>query len=69
MTARDHWISKLTCSKCNQEGSLSLSEEGHIWGDDPCIEVDGIEGNFKATALSKGRVSVTCGKCRQQFVI
>lgn len=69
MTARDHYNTKITCPKCNQVGTLSLSEEGHIWGEDPRLEVDGIEGNFKADAQAKGKVWVTCGDCRYQFVI
>jgi hypothetical protein len=66
--SRDSYTAPVTCPECNQKGILHLSEEGSVaYLRNRSVEVEGIEGKFKAVGQSSGAISVVCLMCKKAF--
>ena len=68
MAARDRFTSKVICPKCGQEGVLHISEDDHPYMRSPNREIDGIDGEFRASVREGIEVSVVCVKCESSFI-
>ena len=67
MAARDRFTYEIECTKCGQKGVLHISEDDHPYMRNPHRAIDKIEGEFKTTLTGGIDVSITCGKCNNNF--
>jgi hypothetical protein len=67
MASRDRYEKKIKCPKCDEMGTLHISENDYPFMKKLGRDVDLVEGRFKVEMVEDFCINLVCGNCGESF--
>jgi len=67
MASKDRYDKKIKCPKCDEMGTLHISENDYPFMRKLGRSVDSVEGNFIVEMVDDTKIKILCGNCSEKF--